>query len=155
MIKNVGGSKMSNVENNQQVTQVEEKTLVFSPGGFILKLIFSIGLPIFMLSSTDIEVSLKNIAGMVFGFVVLFVVFYFVATVFGFAVNVTGNYIIGGVVFLILLGIFFAILTKVESALAGLGGVGEALLGVIVVALMIWPLIKDIKKAILYFKSTV
>lgn len=137
---------MSDVQN---VT--ETKTLVFNPGGFILKLIFAIAVPILTTKNmTDV-----GFFSRILGFVFFFLLMYGLATLFGFAVNVTRNYLIGLGVFGVLLAIFFVVLDKIEKALNGFGNIGTVIVELLVIALLIWPLVTDIKKAILYFRHTV
>ena len=142
---------MSNVETNEKVT---EKVLVFNPGGFVLKLIFAIGFLVFMGPEFKPE-GFMDAVNTILLYVLLFFGLYAMATLFGFAVRVTGNYIIGLVVFGVLLAVFISLFSKVEALLAGLGSVGELLINIVFIAILVWPVISDVKKAILYVKNTV
>lgn len=142
---------MSNVETNEKTT---EKVLVFNMGGFVLKLIFAIGFIVFMGPEFK-SGGFMDIINSILGYVLLFLVLYAMATLFGFAVRVTGNYIIGLVVFGILLVLFISLFSKVEALLAGLGSFGELLINIIFIVILVWPIISDIRKAILYVKNAV
>lgn len=137
---------MSEVQN-----VAEGKTLVFNPGGFIIKLIFAIAVPI----ATTGNMEGKGILSNIIGFAFFALLMYGIASLFGFAVRATGNYLIGLVVFGVLVAIFFVVLDKIEKALSVLGGAGTVIAELLVIALLVWPLVMDIKKAMLYFKHTV
>ena len=137
---------MSEVQN-----VAESKTLVFNPGGFILKVIFALAVPIMTTGN------MENVGffSKIIGFAFFALLMYGIATVFGFAVRATGNYLIGLVVFGILLAIFFVVLDKIEKALSVFGGAGTVIAELLVIALLVWPVVTDVKKAMLYFKHTV
>lgn len=126
----------------------EEKVLVFSPAKFILKWIFALGAAIYfaMSSSSDNSLLYKIAMGGV-----MFVLFYFVASLFGFSLRATGNYIVAAVLFIIL----FVLLVFAESYIMGLGKAAQLIGGIVIVAGLIWLPINDIRKAVLYIKNTV
>ena len=127
---------------------------MFNPGGFVLKLLFSAGMPILMLSNLEgfgWEYIKENIVSVL----LMFVLYYFIASVFGFAVRATGNYLIGLIVFVILL----VVIVYGEMALMGyvqkVGQWAEILSVFLVLFIFVWPLISDVRKAIRYFRGTV
>jgi len=126
----------------------EEKVLVFSPAKFILKWIFALGAAIYfaLSSSSDNSLLYKIAMGGV-----MFVLFYFVASLFGFSLRATGNYIVAAVLFIIL----FVLLVFAESYIMGLGKAAQLIGGIVIVAGLIWLPINDIRKAVLYIKNTV
>lgn len=126
----------------------EEKVLVFSPAKFILKWIFALGAAIYfaLSSSSDNSLLYKIAMGGV-----MFVLFYFVASLFGFSLRATGNYIVAAVLFVIL----FVLLVFAESYIMGLGKAAQLIGGIVIVAGLIWLPINDIRKAVLYIKNTV
>lgn len=134
--------------------QVTEKVIVFNPGGFILKVLFSLlwaVSPIISLEELTIMYFFKNILG----FVMIFCIFYSIATMFGFSVRATGNYIIGFVVFLVLLCFLVGGLFVVGDYLGKWGFFGKILEYVMMIVIFVWPFVHDVRKAIIYFKSCV
>lgn len=129
----------------------EGKVVVFNPRGFILKMIFSIVVAYMSIKNMNEE----GLVYCISGFLQMFVMMYLIGTLFGFAVNVTRNYVIGIVGSALLLFGFLFILYKVDTFLNGFGSFGTLLFKLFVVVIFIWPLVKDIKKAILYFRYTV
>ena len=124
----------------------------FNPGGFFLKLLFSLGFII--LAGPDFKANgVIEFISCILAFLMIFVVFYAIASLFGFAVNVTRNYLIGFILFVILIAVFFALYGKLEEVLAGWGGTGEILLNIALIVVLVWPFINDIRKAILYIKN--
>lgn len=139
--------KTESVNNAEEVEEVvvEEKVLVFNPTGFIAKVVLSIVLSIAILTIgwTDEGILLR-----IFSAVASFAVMYSVASLFGFVLRLSGNYIIAII-------LFFA-------ALFGLGYLGSSLnepfntiFNIALLVLMAAVLANDIRKAILYFKYTV
>lgn len=126
----------------------EEKVLVFSPAKFILKWIFALGAAIYFAaaSSSDNSILYKIAMGGV-----MFVLFYFVASLFGFSLRATGNYIVAAVLFVIL----FVLLVFAESYIMGLGKTAQLIGGIVIIVGLIWLPINDMRKAILYIKNTV
>lgn len=134
--------------------QIKEKVIVFNPGGFILKVIFSLlwALSPFIGSEKfTFLFFLKNILG----FAMIFCIFYFIATMFGFSVRATGNYIIGFVVFLVLLCLLVGGLFVVGDYLGKWGFLGEILEYIVMIVIFVWPFVHDVKKAIIYFKNCI
>lgn len=115
----------------------------FNMGKFILKMIFSIGICVLLVSQTHTDKLLYNI----FSGIAYFLLGYLIATIFGFTLNVTGNYIIAAILFFIA----FAASIWGVTMLSGLGTIGEILM----ILLLVWPPISDIRKAILYIKDGV
>lgn len=128
---------------------VQVKTLIFNPAGFWLKMLFSIGfMVIFMKQGTADNVGFfMNL--MMGGFV--FVGCYFIASLFGFALRATGNFIVAAIVFLII----FVVLAGVLSYIASFGKFWNTIISLAAIGGLIWLPVRDIKKAILYYKNTV
>lgn len=128
---------------------VQVKTLVFNPSGFWLKMLFSIGFMVVFMkqgSSENLGFFMKLMMG---GFV--FVGMYFIASLFGFSLRATGNFIIAAIVFLII----FVVLAAALSYIATLGKFWDTVISLAAIGGLIWLPIRDIKKAILYYKNTV
>ena len=130
----------------------EGKILIFSPSGFILKLIFTIAMTAVMTSSlrngTAEDTSLFNVIAI---YVMSFVMFWFAASMFGFCLRATGNYIIAVILMVILLVAFTAGISYLSSENETMGNI----VGIGFIVFLIWLPINDIRKAILYFKNTV
>ena len=130
----------------------EGKILFFSPSGFILKLIFTIAMTAVMTSSlrngTAEDTSLFNVIAI---YVMSFVMFWFAASMFGFCLRATGNYIIAVILMVILLVAFTAGISYLSSENETMGNI----VGIGFIVFLIWLPINDIRKAILYFKNTV
>lgn len=131
--------------------QTTEKVLVFNPGGVVLKVLFSIGFIVLAAPKYNGE-GVLDFINYILSFVMVFVIWYAFASLFGFAVRATGNYLIGGILFLVLLVAFFAFFDKVNAVLTGLGGFGELLMNVIIIAVLALPVVSDVRKTILYLK---
>ena len=76
-------------------------------------------------------------------------------TKFGFALRATGNYLVAAIVFGIFVAIFFAVTNKLDAFASRFGNVGTAVLEILFMVLLTYPVIKDFKKAKLYFTHTV
>ncbi len=129
-----------------------EKTLIFNPGGFILKLIFSIVFTIGVgYYASDSMSESGGILYVIAIYAILFVASWFMASLFGFCIKTTGNYLIAVILMIVLLIVFSAgsqlLLKKNKIA----GSVAE----LIFIIALIWLPINDIRKAILYFKNTI
>ncbi|MCM1467511.1 MAG: hypothetical protein NC086_05135 [Alistipes sp.] len=131
----------------------EGKIIVFNPAGFILKLIFSIAMTAVMASSLQNNSATQEIVQVkeIFYYAVYFIMFWFIASMFGFCLRATGNYIIAVILMFILLTLF----TFGISWLSGKNPTAASIAGVAFIVLMIWLPINDIRKAILYFKNTI
>ena len=127
---------MSNVETNEKTT---EKVLVFNMGGFVLKLIFAIGFLVWMGPEFKSGGFMDIINSILYGFINNLIIFDGILFV----------------VFGILLVLFISLFSKVEALLAGLGGFGELLINIIFIVILVWPIISDIRKALLYVKNAV
>lgn len=130
----------------------EGKIIVFNPAGFILKLIFSIGMPILLTSSYKNSQVVNPGLLKVIGFALCaFVVCWFAASMFGFCLRATGNYLIAIILMVFLLAVF-------SYGLTWIGGKSELvgyIIGILFILFLIWLPINDIRKAILYIKNTV
>ena len=92
-----------------------------------------------------------GIAYVIFSHELYFVMFWFVATLFGFCLRATGNYLIAVilmVVLLVLLAFGSDWLTK-KNPSAG------TIAGLVFLLALIWLPINDVRKAIIYFKNTI
>lgn len=117
----------------------------FDMGKYLLKMVFSIGITVAILSANSMDKLTHNIlAGAAY-----FMMGYAMATVFGIALRITENYLIAGIVFILA----FVALFKGASMLVGLGKVGEILTWVCGFIVFVWPVIGDTRKAILYIKD--
>ena len=126
-----------------------EKTLIFNPAGFILKLIFSIVIT-FGMGSIGMAES-GGIFYVIGGYVILFVASWFMASLFGFCVKATGNYLIAIILMVVLLVV---LIEGTQWLLAKNEIVGTIVEIIFIVALIRSP-INDIRKAILYYKNTI
>lgn len=128
----------------------EVKTLVFNPGGFILKLIASIAFAVFV-GKTARESADHGVLYVVFAHALYFVMMWFLASLFGFCLRTTGNYIIAAiltVVLLVLLGFGSAWLSEKNPTLGTIAGI-------VFLLALVWLPINDVRKAIIYIKNTV
>lgn len=117
----------------------------FDMGKYLLKMVFSIGITVALLSVYSMDKLLYNIlSGAAY-----FMMGYAMATVFGIALRITENYIIAFIVFIIA----FVALFKGAFMLAELGKIGEILTYVCGFIVFVWPVIGDTRKAILYIKD--
>lgn len=131
----------------------EGRIIVFNPAGFILKLIFSVAMTAVMASSLQNNSATQEIVQVkeIFYYAMYFIMFWFTASMFGFCLRATGNYIIAVILMFILLALFsFGI-----SWLEGKNHTAANIAGIAFIVLMIWLPINDIRKAILYFKNTI
>ena len=134
---------------NNENENIQVKTLVFNPSGFLLKMLFSIGFMVLFFkqgASDNVGFFMNLMTG---GFV--FVGCYFIATLFGFSLRATGNFIVAAIVSLI---IFFA-LSAGLTYISRLGQFWNCVATLAAIGGLIWLPVRDIKKAILYYKNTV
>lgn len=137
---------------NMQNEDHEGKTLVFSPSGFILKLIFTIVLTIGMGSVTkDGMAESGGMAYVIFSYAMYFVMFWFLATLFGFCLRATGNYLIAVILMVVLL----VLLVFGSQWLTEKNPSAGTITGIVFLLALIWLPINDVRKAIIYFKNTV
>lgn len=130
----------------------EGKTLVFSPSRFILKIIFAVVLTIGMGSVTkDGMAESGGIAYVIFSHALYFVMFWFIASLFGFCLRATGNYIIAVILMIVLL-VLLAFGSQWISQKNPSAGVYA---GIAFLLALIWLPINDVRKAIIYFKNTI
>lgn len=137
---------------NDENYEITEKTLVFSPSGFIVKLLFAIAMTVF--AGNGMAAGMEEQGGImyvIFSYAMLFVMAWFIGSVFGFCLRATGNYIIA----VILMVVLIAALGGGMSWLSAKGEVYSAVGGIALIVLLIWLPINDIRKAVLYFKNTV
>ena len=125
---------------------------MFNPGGFILKILFSLGVPVLMLSNLE-GFGWEYIKENILGVLAMFIMFYFIASVFGFAVRATGNYIIGFIVFIILIVLLVYGEMALMEYVSGVGQWAEMLSVFLVIFIFVWPLISDVRKAIRYYRG--
>ncbi len=130
----------------------EGKTVIFSPSGFILKLIFSIALTIGMGAVTkDGMAESGGIAYVIFSYALYFVMFWFLATLFGFCLRATGNYLIAVILMVVLL----VLLAFGSQWLSEKNPSAGTIAGIVFLIALIWLPINDVRKAIIYFKNTI
>lgn len=133
-----------------EVGTPEVKTLVFNPGGFILKLIASIAFAVFV-GKTARESADHGVLYVIFAHALYFVMMWFLASLFGFCLRTTGNYIIAAiltVVLLVLLGFGSTWLSQKNPSLGTIAGI-------VFLLALVWLPINDVRKAIIYIKNTV
>lgn len=130
----------------------EGKTLVFSPSRFILKIIFAVALTIGMGSVTkDGMAESGGIAYVIFSHALYFVMFWFIASLFGFCLRATGNYIIAVILMIVLL----VLLAFGSQWLTEKNASWGTIAGIVFLLALIWLPINDVRKAIIYFKNTI
>lgn len=128
------------------------KVIVFNPSGFILKLIFSIGLTALTISSMkDSAAGSDSLFKLILYAVCYFVILWFGASMFGFCLRATGNYIVAAILMVILLALLCAGVTWIGSKNEVVGNI----VGIAFILFLIWLPVNDVRKAILYFKNTV
>lgn len=130
----------------------EGKIIIFNPSGFILKLIFSIAMTALLNSSAKYS-SAENggLLNVIFMYALLFCVFWFAASMFGFCLRATGNYIIAAILMFVLLALFSAGMAWLSDKSKTMGNIA----GIVFIFLLIWMPINDVRKAILYYKNTI
>lgn len=128
------------------------KIIVFNPAGFFLKLIFTIAIIALMGSTAKDSMEEKGgLLYVIFFYVMMFCIFWFAASMFGFCLRASGNYIIAAILMVVLIALFSAGITWLDGQSRTLGNIAA----VIFILLLVWLPINDIRKAILYFKNTV
>ena len=133
---------------NTEETIVEEKTLVFNPGGFFLKMIVSVAAAIMMTWS---DYSHDFFLFALFTTLTTFVALYAVASLFGFVLRLSGNYLIAIVLFIIAVFGYMKLFDFVTSK----GAAAEIVFNIVFIVVTIALLVRDIRKAVLYFKYVV
>ena len=130
----------------------EGKIIVFNPTGFILKMLFSIGMSVLLSSSYSNSKSVNsNFLQKILFAVTAFVVCWFAASMFGFCLRATGNYIIAVILMVFLIALL-------SAGLTWLGGKSELvgyIVGIAFILFLIWLPVNDIRKAIYYIKNTI
>lgn len=137
---------MNNEDNTPQV-----KTLVFNPAGFVLKLIASVAFAVFMGNLSKDGMAELGALYVIFSYALYFVMMWFLASLFGFCLRATGNYIIAAVLLIVLLVLLGYGSTWLSQKNPSAGTVG----GIVFFLVLIWLPINDVRKAILYIKNTV
>lgn len=130
---------------NETVT--EEKVLVFNPAGVIVKLILSI---VIAFLTTKSDYTDDDLLYAVFNSVVTFAGIYAIATLFGFLLRLTKNYLLAIILFVaacVGYGKLYEFATS-NSAL-------EIVFNIVFTVILIVIIVRDIRKAVLYFKYTV
>lgn len=128
----------------------EVKTLVFDPARFILKLIASAAFAVLVGKYAREGIAEHGVLYVVFAHALYFVMMYFLASLFGFCLRATGNYIIAAILLVILLVLMAAGSDWLSKKSPTAGTVG----GIVLLLVLIWLPINDIRKAILYIKNT-
>lgn len=139
-----------------------EKTLIFNPGGFILKIIICIVFTVFLAKTafTGMEdPSFIKYVQAILEILLSFILIYDVCSLFGFALRTTGNYFIAAILWLILLVLVCVASSELDKLI---NFKNEALTRIVrfaaeglMIVLFTLPLFSDIKKAVLYYKNTV
>lgn len=130
----------------------EGKILVFNPSGFFLKLVFTIAIIALMGSTAKDHMEEQGgILYVIFYYVMMFCIFWFAASMFGFCLRATGNYIIAAILMVVLIALFSAGITWLESQSRMAGNIAA----IVFILMLVWLPINDIRKAILYFKNTI
>ena len=129
------------------------KILIFNPTGFIIKMIFSIGMAVLLTSSYKGNEMAKDKSFLYLIFFALwaFVVAYFAASMFGFCLRAAGNYIIAVILMVVLIALLCAGVTWIGNKSEIIGNIA----GIALILFLIWLPINDVRKAILYNKKTV
>lgn len=133
---------------NNEEQQV--KTLVFNPAGFILKIIASVAFAVFVGKYAREGIAEHGVLYVVFAHGLYFVMMYFLASLFGFCLRATGNYIVAAILLVVLLVLLAAGSDWLSKNNPTAGTIG----GIILMLVLIWLPINDIRKAILYIKNT-
>ena len=140
----------------------EGKVLVFNPTGFFVKIIFCIILAVFeiksMVSGEEYSSALEFLED-AFWSVMYVAMLYDVLTIFGYIWLLLGNFLYSLVALVCLLVLAGSGLAKFDVYLDSLNGMEKsgvnALFFVVTVAVSMIPFIRDIRKAIVYFKITI
>lgn len=127
---------------NKKDDTEEVKVITFNQSGFIMNLIFSIGVAAWMIYSIMKDGS-HGVPYAVFGFLAFFGIFWCLGKLFGFCLRATGNYIIAAVV-------WFALLVGICLGIDKLFGDNGAL---IFLAILIIVPVLDFRKAIKFYKA--
>lgn len=139
-----------------------EKTLIFNPGGFILKIIICIVCAVFYAKTAFTALEdptfikyIQEILAMLLSIILI----YDVCTLFGFALRTTGNYFIAAILWIILLVLICVGSSELDRQISfeseTLTKIVKTAVECILIFLFTLPLISDIKKAVLYYKNTV
>lgn len=136
---------MNKNTEDESFTEIdEEKILIYNPAGFVIKLIVAVALTVMMVSYED------NLFYTIFDAAATFAGIYGMASLFGFLLRATGNYLIAIVVFIaacVGYGKLFDYVTSSGLAL-------EVIFDIVFMLVLIVVLVRDIRKTILYFKYT-
>lgn len=128
---------------------VTQKVSIFNPGGLILKIIFAIVIPVLRLRRAETASLWESISSFVF----MFLIVYALASMLGFAINVTNNYLAGIIVFLLLVVGSITVLAKAVEFMGAYGRNGMIIVQLVAFACVVCPIYKDVKKASIYFKQ--
>ena len=139
-----------------------EKTLIFNPGGFILKIIICIVCAVLYgkTAFTGLEdPTLIKYVQEILAILLSIILIYDVCTLFGFALRTTGNYFIAAILWIILLVLICVGSSELDRRISfeseTLTKIVKTAVECILIFLFTLPLISDIKKAVLYYKNTV
>ena len=139
-----------------------EKTLIFNPGGFILKIIICIVCAVLYgkTAFTGLEdpTFIKYVQE-ILAILLSIILIYDVCTLFGFALRTTGNYFIAAILWIILLVLICVGSSELDRRISfeseTLTKIVKTAVECILIFLFTLPLISDIKKAVLYYTNTV
>lgn len=148
-----GGEKMSD----------EQKTLIFNPAGFILKIILCIAYAVYdvkFIFSNGGTVSDPETVKDLLNLIIYVPLLYCVLSLFGFSLKATGNYIIAAILWIVILCIMILILDKIGNFINSFENATQHFLVdkicmVLVAAAFSLPFIRDVRKAVIYIKNTV
>lgn len=130
---------------NIEIIEVEEKTIVFYPLRFILKLIVSIAYAVHFAKS---EFPGSNWIYLILETLGNFGVIYAVASLFGLLLNLTRNYLVAIIMFIA--AIFGYV--KLYDFIQEKGLIADIAFSIVMTIIMIAVIVRDIRNAILYFK---
>lgn len=138
-----------NTENgiDTEEIEVEEKILIFNPVGFVLKMIISI---VFAVSFARSEYSSGDWLYLIVGTLGNFGVMYAVLSLFGLLVKLTKNYLVAIIMFILAIVGYVKLFNIVEEK----GSFIEIIFNIVMTVILITIIVRDVRKAILYFKHT-
>lgn len=129
-------------DDDSEELEVTTKTITFNPTGFIVNIIFSIGMAIF-LGNPVLKTDEHNIFYVIFGYLTFFAMFWCLGKVFGFCLRVTRNYIIA---FIAWIAVTFGICLGIDKLF------GDNSFLIFLLILIVVPIL-DFRKAIKFYRS--
>lgn len=133
----------SNTEDIKE-TAAEEKILVFNPAGFVIKLIISI---VFAVVSTKYDYYRGDLPYAVFNSVATFAGIYAMATLFGLALRLSRNFLVAIILFAVACVGYGKLFEYVSS-----NAILETIFNIVFTIILIAIIVRDIRKAVLYFR---